>query len=81
MEESKHTYTFTFAGIGVELVGITPTGSSKNTFSLDNEPAETSLIDVTVGNKESVFYANKGLVNTSHTVQVTLPNDGSQKGL
>ncbi|MEG2489254.1 glycoside hydrolase domain-containing protein, partial [Anaerorhabdus sp.] len=81
VEASKHSYTFTFQGTGVELVGITPTGSSKNTFKLDANEAQTLNIDATAGDKESVIYTVKNLPYGSHTVQVTLPNDGHQTGL
>lgn len=79
-EASKHTYSFTFRGTGVELIGITPTGSDKNTFQLDNEEALTISIDTT-GKKETLLYSRKDLVYGEHTVTVTLPNDGNQKGL
>ena len=79
-EASKHSYSFTFVGTGVELLGITPTGSNKNTFQLDDEAAQTLAIETT-GKKESVLYSRKDLVYGEHTVTVTLPNDGSQKGL
>ena len=79
-EASKHSYSFTFIGTGVELMGITPTGSNKNTFQLDAETAETLAIETT-GKKESVLYSRKDLVYGEHTVTVTLPNDGNQTGL
>ena len=79
-EASKHSYCFTFIGTGVELIGITPTGSDKNTFQLDDEAAQTLAIETT-GKKESVLYSRKDLVYGEHTVTVTLPNDGNQKGL
>lgn len=79
-EASKHSYSFTFVGTGLELIGITPTGSDKNTFQLDDEEAQTLAIETT-GKKESVLYSRKDLVYGEHTVTVTLPNDGNQKGL
>ena len=79
-EASKHLYSFTFKGTGVELIGITPTGSDKNTFQMDDEEAQTIAIDTT-GKKETVLYSRKDLVYGEHTVTVTLPNDGNQKGL
>ncbi len=80
-EASKHSYSFTFEGTGVELVGITPTGSTKNSFQLDGEEAQTIAIDSASPTKESVIYSRQNLTPGKHTVVVTLPNDGTQKGL
>lgn len=79
-EASKHSYSFTFKGTGVDLIGIVPTGSNKNSFKLDDGNIETKTIE-TDGKKESILYSVRNLKNGVHTVEVTLPNDGQQKGL
>ena len=71
-EAKKHTYTFTFEGTGVELVGVK--NDAQNTFQLDNEEPETVTI---TGQpfQETVLYSRKGLDFGVHTVAATLPRD------
>lgn len=80
-EASKHSYQFTFVGTGVELIGITPTGSSKNIYKLDEGESEEVTLETTGVAKEQVLYSVKNLAYGTHTITVLLPNDGSQKGL
>ncbi len=78
-EASKHTYSFTFVGTGVELVGIGSTGSTLNTFQINEDVAET--VSISTLKEETVLYSKQGLTYGEHTVNVSLPNDGTQTGL
>ena len=73
-EAKKHTYTFTFKGTGVELVGVK--NDAKNTFKLDDEDAQTLTI-TGAANTTTTLYSRKGLAYGTHTVSVTLPEGGT----
>ena len=73
-EASKHTYSFTFKGTGVELVGVK--NDNTNTFKMDNEEAQT--LEITGASNQTVtLYSRKDLTYGTHTVYVTLPEGGT----
>ena len=73
-EARKHTYSFTFTGTGVELVGVK--NDPMNTFQLDDEAPVTLAISG-AANTETVLYSRQGVVYGTHTVYVTLPQGGT----
>ena len=73
-EAAKHTYTFTFKGTGVEIVGVK--NDAQNTFQLDNEAAETVTI-TGAANTPVVLYGRTDLEYGTHTVKATLPEGGT----
>ncbi len=73
-EAKKHTYTFTFKGTGVELVGVK--NDAQNTFKMDNENAVTFDISG-AANQTTTLYSRKNLTYGTHSVTVTLPEGGT----
>lgn len=74
------SYTFTFKGTGVELVGINSRGTSpKYSIKVDQESAKDVTIKTGGSNVEDVFFSRKDLKAGQHTVTVTLP--AGSKGL
>lgn len=73
-EASKHTYSFTFKGTGVELYGVK--NDPANTFQLDDLAPETVTI-TGAANTETMLYSKQGLAYGTHTVYVTLPAGGT----
>lgn len=77
-EASKHTYTFTFVGTGVQLWGVK--NDNTNTFQLDNEKVEETTITGSAFTPV-MLYEKQDITYGEHTVKVTLPNDGKHTGL
>lgn len=73
---SNYTYSFTFVGTGVELVGIP--NDNKNIFQLDKEVLETKEIS---GSGETILYSRTDLSYGEHTVYVSLPTGKNYTGL
>ena len=73
-EAKKHTYTFTFKGTGVELIGVK--NDAQNTFKMDSEEAVTLTIEG-AANQTTKLYSRKNLTYGTHTVSVTLPEGGT----
>ncbi len=74
---SKQTYSFTFEGTGVELVGIK--SDAYMNFKLDGKTEEK---EIKGNNKEEVvLYAVQGLENKSHTVEVSMAQGKQGHGL
>lgn len=78
-EAAKHVYTFTFEGTGVDIVGIGATGSPTNVFQLDNRDPE--IMNISTTKEETTFYSVRDLNFGTHTVSVSIPNDGNHRGL
>lgn len=74
----KYTYTFTFTGTGVEIYGVP--NDAKNVFKLDGGEQEVKTNSKN-GKKTVALYSKRGLANTKHTVEVSLPSDGKVTGL
>lgn len=73
-EAAKHTYTFTFVGTGVEIIGVK--SDATNNFQLDSGNVETVAI-TGVANTPTTLYSKKNLTYGEHTVAVTLPSGGT----
>lgn len=73
---SNFTYSFTFVGTRVELIGIP--NDKKNIFQMDDGAQETKAIS---GNGETSLYASENLTYGEHTVYVTLPTGKDYSGL
>lgn len=72
-EAAKHTYTFTFEGTGVELIGVK--SDSESLYTLDDNAPEV-LTNKGEANKTTTLYSKKNLSDRVHTVKVTLPATG-----
>ncbi|MEG2837456.1 MAG: Ig-like domain-containing protein [Erysipelotrichaceae bacterium] len=76
-EAKKHTYTFTFEGTGVEILGVK--NDDKYNFQLDQNPVEE--VTITGASKTiTTLYSKQGLTNGKHVVSVSLPS-GNYTGL
>ena len=77
-DAAKYTYSFTFMGTGVELIGIKSDEYMK--FQLDDQAEEVLPIAGTDG-AGVTLYKKDGLPYRQHTVHVSMPTDKGGNGL
>ncbi len=75
------TYTFTFKGTGIDLIGIVPAGHIKNIIQLDMNESEVATIPGNGSNREHTIYSIRNLTPGQHVVKVSLPETESAHGL